>query len=556
MEYILETKDYKKFLLIKKIKEDYNEPTVFEDANLANGCFNGDTVSWDSNGCRLIKRGEHPILAGILELNSKIKYGITNHGNPMFLFTPYRREYPSLVVGCSERVLTHNKLALVRTEEAIPSGRTLPRGNLIELIGLTGSAKAERLALLWTYTPYKMPNSLTKLEPPVHEKRREFELRPSLPKQTFHIDPPDCRDVDDVLSIERIDSSTHRVWITISDVAEWIPVGSELDEYAKKVTATTYENGTPVRPMLPASYSEGVCSLLPGKKGLGISLAMDWNGSSLSNLMFLKTVVNVERTYTYDQADRDLSGFLDIFKKIATSLTGNQSPNSHEVIEAFMILYNREVASVLKKTGVGILRRHDSSDITKWEQFEAVIPELAFLSFKAAEYCNADDQYVYHAGLKSDAYCTASSPIRRYADLVNQRILKTLLGFSPGELSMPLIDNSWLNKRQRDLKRYERDIFFITNMLHNEKRIVQGIILDWKEEENKIKCQIYIPDWKRILKWNTSGRSINSDRALCVLQQKGRLIETIIEKTMCLRFEVFWNPQTHYWKDKLVMRIA
>jgi len=556
MEYILETKDYKKFLLIKKIKEDYDEPTVFEDASLANGCFNGDTVSWDSNGCRLIKRGEHPILAGILELNSKIKYGITSRGNPMFLFTPYRREYPSLVVGCSERVLTHNKLALVRTEEAIPSGRTLPRGNLIELIGLTGNAKAERLALLWTYTPYKMPNTLTKLEPPVHEKRREFELRPSLPKQTFHIDPPDCRDVDDVLSIERIDSSTHRIWITISDVAEWIPVGSELDEYAKKVTATTYENGAPVRPMLPASYSEGACSLLPGKKGLGISLAMDWDGSSLSNLMFLKTVVNVERTYTYDQADRDLSGFLDIFKKIATNLTGIQTPNSHDVIEAFMILYNREVASVLKKTGVGILRRHDSSDITKWEQFEAVRPDLAFLAFKAAEYCNADDQYVYHAGLKSDAYCTASSPIRRYADLVNQRILKTLLGFSPGELSMPLIDNSWLNKRQRDLKRYERDIFFITNMLHNEKRIVQGIILDWKEEDNKIKCQVYIPDWKRILKWNTAGRSINGERAICVLQQKGRLIETIIEKTMCMRFDVFWNPQTHHWKDKLVMRIA
>jgi hypothetical protein len=93
-------------------------------------------------------------------------------------------------------------------------------------------------------------------------------------------------------------------------------------------------------------------------------------------------------------------------------------------------------------------------------------------------------------------------------------------------------------------------------MLHNEKRIVQGIILDWKEEDNKIKCQIYIPDWKRILKWNTAGRSINGERAICVLQQKGRLIETIIEKTMCMRFDVFWNPQTHHWKDKLVMRIA
>ena len=555
MQYTLETKDYAHFQLIRNGQID---PITFEDAGLANGCFNGDQVSWDQvSGCRLIKRAEHPVLAGVLELNSKIKYGITSRGVPMYLFTPYRREYPNLVVGCSERVLTYNVLALVRTEEAVPSGRSLPRGNLIEIIGPTGDSKAERLALLWTYTPYKMPNTLLKLEPPVNEKRREFELRPSVPKQTFHIDPLGCKDVDDVLSIERIDADNHRIWVTISDVAEWIPEGSDLDEYAKKVTATTYENGTVVRPMLPPSYSEGVCSLIPGRKGLGISLVMDWDGANLSNLMFLKTAVNVERSYTYDQADSDLTGFLDIFKKITTSITGTPDPDSHKVIEAFMILYNREVANVLKKIGLGILRRHDSSDITKWEQFESIIPEISFLSYKAAMYCNADEQFVYHAGLKTDAYCTASSPIRRYADLVNQRILKKLLTFNQVELTTPSVEISWLNKRQRDLKKYERDIFFISNMLHNEKRIIQGILIDMKEIDNgKIKAQIYIPDWKRLIKWTTHGKLVDEDRALCIIQQKGRTIETIIEKTMCLRFDIFWNTQTRHWKDKLVMRLA
>jgi exoribonuclease R len=554
MEYTLETKDYVRF---KLIRENQIEPHTFEDAGLANGCFNGDLVSWNlDSGCRLVKRAEHPILAGVLELNSKIMYGVTNRGIPMYLFTPYRREYPSLVVGCSERVLTHNRLALVRIEENVPSGRSLPRGNLIDLIGPTGDSKAERLALLWTYTPYKMPNTLVKLEPPVHEKRREYELRPSVPKQTFHIDPLGCKDVDDVLSIERIDATTHRIWVTISDVAEWVPVGSELDTYAKKVTATTYENGTVVRPMLPPSYSEGVCSLIPGRKGLGISLVMDWDGANLSNLMFLKTVVNVERTYSYDQADSDLTGFLDVFKKITTSITGNPNPDSHKVIEAFMILYNREVANILKKAGVGVLRKHESADLTKWEMFEALVPELTFLSYKAAEYCLADEQYVYHAGLKTDAYCTASSPIRRYADLVNQRVLKTFLGMGQHEPVLPDISIEWLNKRQRDLKKYERDIFFISNMLHNEKRIIQGILLDWKEVDNKIKCQIYIPDWKRIIKWTTNGRIISTDRAQCIIHHKGRIIETVIEKTMCLRFDIFWNPQTRHWKDKLVMRLA
>ena len=124
------------------------------------------------------------------------------------------------------------------------------------------------------------------------------------------------------------------------------------------------------------------------------------------------------------------------------------------------------------------------------------------------------------------------------------------------ELVLPDISISWLNKRQRDLKRYERDVFFISNMLHNEKRIIQGILLDWKEADNKIKCQIYIPDWKRILKWTTHGRIISADRAQCIIHHKGRTIETVIEKRMCLRFDIFWNPQTRHWKDKLVMRLA
>lgn len=557
MTLTLQTKDYKRFKVVSS--EDFVEPIEFTDATLANGCYNGDKVKWsEENGCTLVKRADHPVLAGILELTSKTKYGMTSRGIPMYLFVPYRQEYPALVVGCSEKILTHNKLVLVKADDAVPIGRSLPRGNLVDTLGLSGDPKVERLALLWTYTPYKMPNALVKAEPNKEEVRKEFELRPHTPPQTFHIDPPDCRDVDDVLSIERIDPLTQRIWITISDVAEWVKPGSEVDEYAKKTTATTYENGQPVRPMLPIGYSEGACSLLPGHTCLGISLTMDWDGSSLSNLMFIKSVVKTAQTYTYEQVDANNTGTFDTFKRIVSFLTGIESPNSHEIIEAFMILYNREVAMVLRKLGIGILRRHDTNKINQWEKFEGINTEIAKLAYKAAEYVQADAQDVYHAGLKTDVYCTATSPIRRYADLENQRILKALLGFTKQpELEAPKVDISWLNRRQKDLKRYERDIFHISNMLHNEKRIVQGILLDWSSlENNRMKFHLYIPEWKKIMKWNTNGRAIDDNRALCVLQLKGQIIETVVEKTMCLRFEVFWNTQTRFWKDRLVLRLA
>ena len=54
MQYTLFTKDYKRFEV--RSKDDFIDPIKFEDALLANGCFNGDKVSWDiESGCRLIE---------------------------------------------------------------------------------------------------------------------------------------------------------------------------------------------------------------------------------------------------------------------------------------------------------------------------------------------------------------------------------------------------------------------------------------------------------------------------------------------------------------------
>jgi exoribonuclease R len=556
MEYKLFTKDYKSFQLHQQSSEN-DDPIEFNDATLANGCFVGDIVTWNSqNGCRIVTRGEHPPLSGILDMCSKTKYGVTSRDVPMYLFTPYRKDYPSLVVGCSDTNFNKNKLVLVRTEETTPIGRSLPRGNLQEILGFCGDPKIERLALIWAYTPFKMPNSLLKIEPVA--KKREFEIRPSVPKNTFHIDPPECKDVDDVISIEKI-GNIFRIWITISDVGEWIEEGSDLDKYAQKAGATTYENGVPIRPMLPPQYSEGVCSLLPRVNGLGVSLVMDWDGKNLDNLIFLKTVVRVDRTYNYEQADKENSENFRVLRDITASLTKNKDPNSHDIIEAFMILYNCEVAQIIRKNGIGILRRHEATDIIKWERFQSVAPELAPLAYNSAEYCPADAMNVYHASLGADAYCTATSPIRRYADLVNQRILKHYISLAnpTKEPSILNVSIEYLNKRQREIKKYERDVFFITNMFANEKRILKGIVVDWKESssDKQVSFHIYIPDWKRILKWKTVGQIIDK-KVLCYIQQKTGAIQTYIEEMMVLRFEIYWNMQQRSWEDKMVLRIV
>jgi hypothetical protein len=94
-------------------------------------------------------------------------------------------------------------------------------------------------------------------------------------------------------------------------------------------------------------------------------------------------------------------------------------------------------------------------------------------------------------------------------------------------------------------------------MLHNEKRIITGIILDWSViDTNKLRFQVFIPEWKRLIKWITHGENDGLNRVKCILQQKGRIIESYIEKNMRVRFEIYWNPQQRFWKEKLILRLA
>jgi exoribonuclease R len=100
---------------------------------------------------------------------------------------------------------------------------------------------------------------------------------------------------------------------------------------------------------------------------------------------------------------------------------------------------------------------------------------LAVLANKSAQYCPANDPEPIHYGLKANIYCHASSPIRRYADLVNQRVLKAAL---IGQNLDVQPDVRWMNERQTDLKRYERDLFLLDQITANAVGKITALVLD------------------------------------------------------------------------------
>ena len=273
---ILTTSDYMRFTV-------GNE--TFEGASKANRCLPNDEVRWDGSQCSLVKRASHGPIPGVLELNSKVLYGHTAKGYPIYLFHPFNKSYPPMRVGSSEKDRSKNQVALI--EFAIWDEH-LPRGTLIRLLGHGFKAEAEALKWLYSY-----PNSKLQFEP-----QPLIDMRPFIEGYTVNIDPDGCKDIDDVVTLRRI-TNGWEVTITIADVAEHIIEGSPLDLAAQKKGQTLYQDGAVV-PMFPLSLSEGAGSLLPGEIRYGLSLIFHWTGTC-SNFHMIESRIQNQKTYTYDR---------------------------------------------------------------------------------------------------------------------------------------------------------------------------------------------------------------------------------------------------------------
>lgn len=467
---------------------------------------------------------------------------MTSRGVPIYLFTPCDKKYPFMIVGCSERDVSKNRLAVVEFDSWTTT--SLPRGTLRKLLGPCGDAAAEREALVLTYNAFKAikPSKDTEETLPIDWSDREV-----CPPRTFNIDPLGCRDIDDVLSLEEGDTWWD-LWITIADVAEIVKPGSTLDEHASLQAFTAYDNGRAVKPMLPHAYSEGYCSLLPGTERPGLSLVVRiWKDrpTEIHSVRWCMSKVNNAIQFDYDTflEKAEAAGIQTrILAEFAKGILGRATQDPHEWIEACMLKYNMEAAKILKSAGDGILRKHDKPDMEMLANYTMLGgPALAVLANKAAQYCPANDPDPLHYGLNASVYCHASSPIRRYADLVNQRIIKSTLVGQTLDQTIVKSNIGWLNQRQTDLKRFERDVFLLGQISSNTVGQIKALVLDLQtfdqESAPMKKLKLWIPDWKRVVTWKTAAE-----------------IPEAVRKGVEIQLSYFANPAVRFWKEKVVFR--
>ncbi len=274
----------------------------------------------------------------------------------------------------------------------------------------------------------------------------------------FTIDGPLTRDFDDALSLQPIDGG-HRLGIHITDLSPFIQVDEHLDKEACIRASSIY---LPVNqiPMLPSSLSNNALSLVKGFNRLAISLMVDFDkGWNINNYRFIPAIVRVEEQLTYDQVnaaytgdpvllalyqlsqvlrqERAVNGALliplpeihfefDDNSDIQIRLIEQETP-ARMIVSECMILYNWLAARFASETALPILYRSQEPPQERLSTDESNYIYYVFQQRRRLHPLFIDTIPQQHSGLGVDVYTNATSPLRRYMDLLVQRQIHSAL---------------------------------------------------------------------------------------------------------------------------------
>jgi ribonuclease R len=356
----------------------------------------------------------------------------------------------------------------------------------------------------------------------------------------FTIDGPSSKDLDDAVWSQGHDQHL-TVQIHITDVASLVPQGSYLDRRAAERIETRYlRHGN--RPMLPRSLSEASASLLPGQVRPVITTAVTFDPDfDIVDVQFYPAQLTSRLQLDYETADQGLQGQgrippdirqqLTLLEQVAQRLTQQRRNRgallgreidgqlisedgqvikpyrSQQIIMELMILSNQLLADYFRQHQLPALYRNHTINLEALgdrSAFLAVLSQLGDAKAIQQALGNVMGRAKYgsqnqgHMGLELAAYCHGSSPIRRYADLVNQRILKAFLAQKPCPYDQETLAQiaSLINQRQAQQRQQKSEFFKSKAQAQLQTQVKQQGLeqLEAKDFSKVIKAAIASPE--------------------------------------------------------------
>lgn len=184
-----------------------------------------------------------------------------------------------------------------------PKDGKSPEGVVTEIIGHINDPGVDILSIIKQFElPLDFPddvyNEIENIDDEVDLSK--FSDRKDLRNlQMVTIDGEDAKDLDDAVSISKLDNGNFKLGVHIADVSNYVKENSPLDKEALKRGTSVYLVDR-VIPMLPHKLSNGICSLNAGVDRLALSCLMeiDKNGNVVSHEV-CESLIKVDKRMSY-----------------------------------------------------------------------------------------------------------------------------------------------------------------------------------------------------------------------------------------------------------------
>ncbi|ELR96500.1 ribonuclease catalytic domain-containing protein [Gloeocapsa sp. PCC 73106] len=346
--------------------------------------------------------------------------------------------------------------------------------------------------------------------------------------KVYTIDDESTKEIDDGLSVERIDSQTNKIWIHIADPTRLMSPGDELDLEARRRSTTLYLP-TGMISMFPTELATGPMSLVQGKvcPALSFGVVLDSTGGVLDYCIHASLIKPTYRL-TYEDVDEMLE--LDIQGEPEISILGASakqrlkwrteqgsiniqmpessikvSANDEITIELLDNSRSRQlVAEMMILAGEvgGRYCQDHHLPVPFRSQPQPELPpeeELILLPAGPVRSCalrrcmprsEISINPARHASLGLNTYTQVTSPIRRYTDLLAHFQLKASLRGDPlpfseekmQEILFGVIDSV---KEASSVERQTNRYWSLEYLRRQPEGVWQVLVLRWlREDEN------------------------------------------------------------------------
>jgi exoribonuclease II len=345
--------------------------------------------------------------------------------------------------------------------------------------------------------------------------------------KVYTIDDESTMEIDDGLGVEQLPDGQQRIWIHIADPSRWIAPGDSLDQEAQRRSTTVYLP-TGMIPMFPAELSTGPMSLIQGQQccALSFGIVLTTEGA-IADYEICPSLIKPTYRLTYDDVDEMLElGIQAEEELLALSHWAQQRQSWREsqgaitikmpeaqikvngddiCIDVLMDSPSRilvaEMMILAGETAAHYGQTHSLPLPYRGQPQPELPPEEELMQLQAGPVrssairrCMPRSEVsitpARHASLGLDYYCQATSPIRRYADLITHFQIKAHLRgeelpFNATDLSTLLASITTVVQEATLVERQTNRYWSLEFLRRQGENVWEALMLRWlREHEN------------------------------------------------------------------------